>query len=60
VVAADSTLVQLYNDVPVIEDQVMQKPNPWLLRLELDKEKMTHKGVRMTEIDKKLTETFKE
>jgi len=39
---------------------VMQKPNPWLLRLELDREKMTHKGVRMTDIDKKLTDTFKE
>jgi hypothetical protein len=41
-----------------VADQTLKRPNPWLLRLELDKEKMAHKGVRMTEIDKKLTETF--
>jgi RNA polymerase Rpb1, domain 7 len=49
----------LYNDVPIVEEQaVLQRPNPWLLRLELDREKMEHKGLRMSEIDKKLSETF--
>lgn len=59
IVIADRALVQLYNDVPILEEQaVLQRPNPWLLRLELDKEKMEHKGLRMSEIDKKLSETF--
>ena len=59
IVVADRALVQLYNDVPVLDEQaVLQRPNPWLLRLELDREKMEHKGLRMSEIDKKLSETF--
>ena len=45
--------------MPVLDEQaVLQRPNPWLLRLELDREKMEHKGLRMSEIDKKLSETF--
>lgn len=59
IVFADRALVQLYNDVPVLEEQaVLQRPNPWLLRLEMDREKMEQKGLRMSEIDKKLSETF--
>ncbi len=61
VVQEDAALVQLYNDVPILDEQaVQQRPNPWLLRLELDREKMEHKGLRMSMIDKKLTETFAE
>ena len=37
---------------------MLQRPNPWLLRLEMDREKMEQKGLRMSEIDKKLSETF--
>lgn len=52
-------LVQLYNEVPVMDDNVaMQKPNPWLLRFELDRDKLVHKGLTMTQIDKKLSDTF--
>lgn len=60
IVAEDAALVQLYNDVPVLDEQAQQRPNPWLLRLELDREKMEHKGLRMSMIDKKLTDTFAE
>ena len=53
--------MQLYNDVPVLEEQATkQRPNPWLLRLEFDRDKMGAKGLRMSMIDKKLTETFAE
>ena len=32
--------------------------SPWLLRFELDRDKMVHKGLQMTLIDKKLSEVF--
>lgn len=58
-ISADTALVQLYNDVPVLEEQVTnQKPSPWLLRFELDADKMVHKDLTIAQIDKKLTETF--
>ena len=56
----DQALVQLYNEVPVLEDAQQQKQSPWLLRFELDRDKMVHKGLTMAQIDKKLTETFSE
>ena len=34
--------------------------SPWLLRLELDRDKMVHKGLQMAMIDKKLSEVFGE
>lgn len=52
IIAEDQALVQLYNDVPVLEDQIVkQRPNPWLLRLVFDREKMSAKGLRMSMID---------
>lgn len=60
VVAEDQTLVQLYNDVPVVDSEEQQRPNPWLLRLELDREKMIQKGLRMSTIERRLSETFAE
>ena len=59
VIPDDQLLVQLYNDVPEMDEQpTYQRPNPWVLRLTLDREKMGHKGLRMSAIDKKLSETF--
>lgn len=58
-ISADAALVQLYNEVPVLEDQAaQQKPSPWVLRFELDPDKMVHKDLTIAQIDKKLSETF--
>jgi DNA-directed RNA polymerase II subunit RPB1 len=59
VIPEDLPLVQLYNDVPTLED-TQSKPSPWLLRFELDKDKMVSKGLTMKKIDDKLSETFLE
>jgi len=59
VIPEDLALVQLYNDVPTIDD-AQAKPSPWLLRFELDKDKMVSKGLTMKKIDDKLSETFLE
>ena len=32
--------------------------SPWLLRFELDRDKMVHKGLLMAGIDKRLSEVF--
>ena len=32
--------------------------SPWLLRFELDRDKMVHKGLQMAQIDKRLSEVF--
>jgi len=53
-------LVQLYNDVSADENASKAAQSPWLLRLELDREKMVHKGLQMSMIDKKLSEVFGE
>lgn len=58
VIPEDEGLVQLYNEVPVLEEANQQAQSPWLLRFELDRDKMVHKGLTMAQIDKKLTETF--
>ena len=34
--------------------------SPWLLRFELDRDKMVHKGLQMATIDKRLSEVFGE
>ena len=51
-------LVQLYNDVQADEMSARGALSPWLLRFELDRDKMVHKGLQMTLIDKKLSEVF--
>ena len=60
VIPEDEGLVQLYNEVPVLEEANQQSQSPWLLRFELDRDKMVHKGLTMAQIDKKLTETFQD
>ena len=60
VIPEDEGLVQLYNEVPVLEEANQQAQSPWLLRFELDRDKMVHKGLTMAQIDKKLTETFQD
>ena len=46
VVPDDEMLVQLYNDVQVDGDlESKSAVSPWLLRFELDRDKMVHKGL---------------
>ena len=56
VIPEDELLVQLYNDVQA--DEAKAAHSPWLLRFELDRDKMVHKGLQMSLIDKKLSEVF--
>lgn len=58
IIPDDQVLVSLYNEVPVIDEQASQKPSPWLLRFELDADKMVHKDLSIAQIDKKMHETF--
>ena len=53
----DEELLALYNDVPSIEEHNLKK-SPWLLRFELDNEKMHFKDLTMKNINDKISETF--
>jgi hypothetical protein len=50
--------VALYNEVPVLEESANDTVNPWVVRFELDNEKMVHKDLTITAIDKMLHESF--
>ena len=54
VIGEDQSLVQIYNDVAELDEDMKEEVSPWLMRLELDKDKMVHKGLTMTFIEKKL------
>jgi DNA-directed RNA polymerase II subunit RPB1 len=59
IVKDDEALLALYNDVPdiqMIDSSIKQ--SPWLLRMEMDNEKMHFKDVNMTLIEKKISENF--
>ena len=60
VIPDDEMLVQLYNDVQADDMATKGAQSPWLLRFELDRDKMVHKGLQMSFIDKKLSEVFGE
>ena len=45
VIPDDEMLVQLYNDVQADDLAGRAAVSPWLLRLELDRDKMVHKGL---------------
>lgn len=47
----------LYNEVPVLGDSEEQ-PNPWVVRFELDNEKMVHKDLSISTIDKMIHDSF--
>jgi len=51
-------LVALYNEVPILEDNANDKINPWVVRFELDNEKMVHKDLSISAIDKMLHDSF--
>jgi DNA-directed RNA polymerase II subunit RPB1 len=57
VVKDDEELLSLYKIVPLVEDHELRK-SPWLLRLELDNEKMHFKGLSMALIERKINENF--
>ena len=45
VIPEDEMLVQLYNDVQADDVAAKGAQSPWLLRFELDRDKMVHKGL---------------
>lgn len=55
VVAEDQEFVSLYYEMP---DYEISQISPWLLRLELDKEKMTDKRLTMEQIAEKIFSHF--
>ena len=56
IIKADEELVNLYNEVPSHEEQT--EVNPWVVRLELDNEKMVHKDLTINKIDEILHNSF--
>jgi DNA-directed RNA polymerase II subunit RPB1 len=58
IIKADEELVALYNEIPVLEESANENLNPWVVRLELDNEKMVHKDLTITAIDKMLHDSF--
>ena len=59
IIQADEQLVSLYNEIPVIENEASDgKASPWVVRFELDNEKMVQKGLTISEIDKILHQVF--
>lgn len=58
IIKADEDLVALYNEVPILEDHSNDKVNPWVVRFELDNEKMVHKDLSISAIDKMLHDSF--
>jgi DNA-directed RNA polymerase II subunit RPB1 len=59
-IAKDADLVALYNDFYSGEDQTDRHPSPWVLRLELDQEKMVQKDLSINQIDRTLHSIFME
>lgn len=57
IIKADEDLVALYNEVPVLGDSE-ESPNPWVVRFELDNEKMVHKDLSISAIDKIIHDSF--
>lgn len=53
----DEDMIALYHDVPLIED-TPSKTSPWLLRFELDNDKMQFKDLSMSLIERKIHENF--
>lgn len=64
IVQADEALVSLYNEIPFLEDGAGGGANQddqlsrWVVRFELDSEKMVQKDLSISTIDKRLHETF--
>jgi len=46
--------------VPVLDETRDDKVNPWVVRFQLDNEKMVHKDLSITAIDKMLHESFQD
>lgn len=59
IVREDEALIALYNDVSPIDVESL-KLSPWLLRFELDNDKMLFKDLSMGLIEKKIYENFQD
>lgn len=60
IIKADEDLVALYNSVPVLEDNQQEQVNPWVVRFELDNERMVHKDLSISTIDKMIHDSFQD
>lgn len=59
IIKADESLVTLYNEIPVLEHEASDSKNsPWVVRFELDNERMVQKDLTISAIDKMLHEAF--
>ena len=59
IVSEDEALLALYNDVPM-PHMDSQRLSPWLLRFELDNDKMQFKDLSMGLIERKINESFQD
>jgi len=57
IVKDDQELVALYHLVPTVDDR-QKKQSSWLLRFELDNDKVLFKNLSMSMIDKKICDHF--
>lgn len=60
IVKDDEGLVALYNEVPPIDGDTGNDRMPWLLRFELDNEKINFKHLSMKKIERKLHDSFQD
>ena len=58
IVKEDEALLALYRDVPTMEMSEGRKMTSWLLRFELDSDKMQFKDLTMSMIEQKIQENF--
>jgi DNA-directed RNA polymerase II subunit RPB1 len=58
IIKADEELVALYNEIPSMDESAHDNLNPWVVRFELDNEKMVHKDLSISAIDKMLHDSF--
>lgn len=58
IVKDDEALIALYQDVPLADEETPKKTSPWLVRFELDDEKMHFKDLSMSIIERKIHEYF--
>lgn len=62
IISADEALVALYNEIPVLDQELSGNNtiSPWVVRFELDNEKMVQKDLTISAIDKMLHDAFGE
>ncbi len=58
IVKDDQELIALYHMVPTVENREGKKQSSWILRFELDYDKVLFKNLSMSMIDKKICDYF--